>query len=78
MKLSRTVVSIAAVAALVAIPGAAFADSHVAGDDQCSEGEAPDYGGVCPDDDVDDDDMKPTPKPTTAPTQKVIRTLQTR
>ena len=75
MKLARTAVSIAAVAALVAIPGAAFADGHVAGaDDQCSEGEAPDYGGVCP----DDDDVKPTPKPTPAPTQKVIRTLQTR
>ncbi|RPF26377.1 hypothetical protein [Georgenia muralis] len=73
MKLSRTVVSIAAVAALVAIPGAAFADSHVA-DDQSCEAEAPEYGGVCP----DDDDKKPTPKPTPAPTQKVIRTLQTR
>ncbi|WP_341359318.1 hypothetical protein V5H98_16525 [Georgenia sp. M64] len=72
MKLSRTVVSIAAVAALVAIPGAAFADGHVA--DQSCEAEAPEYGGVCP----DDDDKKPTPKPTPAPTQKVIRTLQTR
>lgn len=76
MKLSRTVVSIAAVAALVAIPGAAFADGHADGHvaDQSCEAEAPEYGGVCP----DDDDKKPTPKPTPAPTQKVIRTLQTR